>query len=207
MDSFYNDDELKEIGLKSIGQNVLVSRKCSLYGCGGISLDSNVRIDDFCILSGRITIGNYVHIAAGTYLYGGDAGIVIEDYSTLSSRCAVYALTDDYSGNSMTNPMVSERYRDVFSSQVKIESYVIIGTGCTILPGIHIGEGCAVGAMSFVNKNLESWTMYKGIPATAYKKRMKKMMYNHDSESGGYCLSKAHYCSNLKSLLRKGRAA
>ena len=71
MDSYYSEEELNNIGFKSIGTNVKLSKKSSIYGANEISLGNNVRIDDFCILSGKIRIGNYIHIAAYSALYGG----------------------------------------------------------------------------------------------------------------------------------------
>lgn len=71
MNSFYTENELNELGLKAVGENVNISKKASLYGCSEISIGNNVRIDDFCILSGNIKIGDYVHVAAYTALYGG----------------------------------------------------------------------------------------------------------------------------------------
>ena len=76
MNSFYSPEELKTLGLKEYGENVLISRKASIYGAGNISLGSNVRIDDFCLLSGKISLGNYVHIAVGSMLFAGSEGIV-----------------------------------------------------------------------------------------------------------------------------------
>lgn len=111
MNSFYSQEELSEIGLKSYGINVLLSKKVSIYGASNIFLGSNVRIDDFCILSGKITIGNYVHIASHAALYGANSGITMEDFSTLSSRVAVYGISDDYLGVSMTNPMIPKEYK------------------------------------------------------------------------------------------------
>ena len=75
MNSFYSPEELKSLGLKEYGENVLISRKCSIYGAENIRLGSHVRIDDFCVLSGKVELGNYVHIAASCLLYGGSAGI------------------------------------------------------------------------------------------------------------------------------------
>ena len=106
MNSFYSEYELEILGLKKYGKNVLISKKCSIYGAGDIEIGDNVRIDDFSILSGKLTLGNYIHIAAYTALYGGNVGITIDDFSTISSRGVVYAISDDYSGNTMTNPMV-----------------------------------------------------------------------------------------------------
>ena len=110
MNSFYSPEELGALGLKEYGENVLISRKCSIYGAENIRLGSHVRIDDFCLLSGKVELGSYVHIAAGCLLFGGSAGIRFEDYSTISSRGAVYAVSDDYSGEHMTNPMVPEAF-------------------------------------------------------------------------------------------------
>ena len=49
--SFLNDEQLKDLGLKSYGKNVIISDKASLYNAKNISIGNNVRIDDFCILS------------------------------------------------------------------------------------------------------------------------------------------------------------
>ena len=95
MNSFYSPEELKSLGLKEYGENVLISRKCIIYGAENIRLGSHVRIDDFCVLSGKVELGNYVHIAASCLLYGGSAGITFGDYTTISSRGAVYAISDD----------------------------------------------------------------------------------------------------------------
>jgi galactoside O-acetyltransferase len=64
MADFYTVEELKELGLKSCGHNVLLSKKASLYGINKIEIGNNVRIDDFCILSGSIKLGTNIHIAA-----------------------------------------------------------------------------------------------------------------------------------------------
>lgn len=83
--SFYSEEELKEIGLKSYGKNVLISRNATIYGADKISIGDNVRIDDFCILSGNISLGSYIHIAAYCGLFGGDAGIIMEDFTDRKS--------------------------------------------------------------------------------------------------------------------------
>ena len=108
--SFYTDEELSKIGFKVIGKNVLISKNTSIYGAEKISLASNIRIDDFCILSGKIEIGNHVHIGAGSYLMAGNEGICLQDFSGLSQQVCIYALSDDYSGNSLTNPTIPNKY-------------------------------------------------------------------------------------------------
>ncbi len=176
MTSFYSRDELLGMGFASLGNEVYISRKASVYGAENISVGSHVRVDDFVVLSGNITIGDYVHIAVFTSLFGGDAGIVVDDFANLSSRVAIYARSDDYSGEFMTNPMVLEKYKNTLESKVTIGKHVIIATGSTVLPGVSLGTGSAVGAMSLVKKDVEPWTIVAGIPAKYRKPRSKKLL-------------------------------
>lgn len=178
MNSFYTINELKETGLNlpGGGENVLISKKASIYGAENITIANNVRVDDFCILSGKITVGEYVHIAAHCVLFGGEKGIVLENFSGVSSRCAIYAESDDYSGNALTNPTVANEYRNVLGGQVVLRKHVIVGTGSCILPGVDVGEGTAVGSMSLVTKPLEEWSVYAGIPCKRIKDRSKKLL-------------------------------
>lgn len=176
MNSFYTIEELKNIGFKNLGDNVLISKKASIYGAGNISIGSNVRIDDFCILSGKISIGNYIHIAAYSALFAGDAGIVMEDFSGLSSKCIVYASSDDYSGEFLTNPMIDNQYRNVISKKVTVEKHSIIGSNSTILPGVTIKEGTSIGACSLITKDCDEWGIYVGVPAKRIKERSKKIL-------------------------------
>lgn len=176
MSSFYSREELMEIGFKSIGEDILISRKASIYGAGNISIGNHVRIDDFCILSGKIVVGNYVHIAAATLLFGGQAGIILKDFTGISSRCAVYAESDDYSGISMTNPTVPNEFRKVTGGTVTLEKHSLVGSGCTILPNVTIGEGTSVGSMSLVNKTLDDWGIYVGIPCKRVKNRSDNLL-------------------------------
>lgn len=175
-DSFYTEKELKEIGFAHVGHDVMISRKASIYGAKDIWIGNHVRIDDFCVLSGKITFGNYIHVAVSTVLFGGKAGIVFEDYTGISSRCAVYALTDDFSGNYMTNPTLPDKFTNVIEKEVVIGKHAIIGTGSTILPGVTIGEGCAFGAMTLITKDTVPWGYYMGYQCIKVSERSKKLL-------------------------------
>ncbi|KOA21342.1 dTDP-4-amino-4,6-dideoxy-D-glucose acyltransferase [Clostridium homopropionicum DSM 5847] len=176
LNSFYSKEELNNIGFQKVGTNVLISRKASIYSPKYISLGNNVRIDDFCVLSGKIDIKDFVHIACFCCLFGGDEGIYIGNYTTLSSRISVYAKTDDYSGEFMVNPMIPKEYTNIISKKVFIGDNVIIGTGSVILPGVNIHDGVACGALTLVNRDLESWSINVGIPVRKSKNRSKKLL-------------------------------
>lgn len=176
MTSFYSDEELKNIGFKKIGVNVSLSRKASIYGADNIEIGDHVRIDDFCILSGKIKLGIYIHIAPYSALFGGVSGIEIEDFAGLSSRCVIYGDSDDYSGEAMTNPMIPNSYRHVTGGRVTLKRHVILGTGVSVLPNITVGEGTAIGSMSLVSKSLDPWGVYAGIPCKKLKDRKKDLL-------------------------------
>lgn len=172
---FYNKEDLEKIGFKSLGENVLLSDKASIYSPEKISIGSNVRIDDFCILSGDIKIGNYVHIAVFSAFFGG-AGIKIDDFSTTSSRVSIYGVSDDYSGGTLTNPTIPEKYKNVKKEKVLIKRHSIIGAGTVILPGVTLEEGTAVGSNSLILKSTKSWGIYAGTPAKRIKERKKDLL-------------------------------
>ncbi|QRZ33793.1 acyltransferase [Lactococcus lactis] len=174
--SFYSKKELENLGFKSIGCNVSISKKSSIYGINNISIGDNVRIDDFTILSGKINIENNIHIAAYSALYGGTKGIFLKDFSNISSRVTIYAVSDDYSGESLTSPMVPEKYKTLDESPVIINKHVIIGSTSVILPGVDIGEGCAIGSLSLVKNSLKPWGIYAGSPVKKVKSRSKKII-------------------------------
>lgn len=176
MTSFYLEEELKDLGLKQYGKDVRISRKCSIYGAENICIGNHVRIDDFCLLSGNIVIGDYVHISAYASMFAGTSQIEIGDYVAISSRIAIYAESDDYSGESMVNPMVPEQFRHVVSENVIVGRHVIIGTGSTVLPGVTVGEGASVGAMSLINKDILPWTINAGIPCRKIRERSRKLL-------------------------------
>ena len=147
MTSFYSKEELSQLGFKSLGDNVLISRKASFYGISRIFIGSNVRIDDYCVLSsgkGGNHIGNFVHIAIFASLQG-EGKITLEDFVGISSKVSVYSSNDDYGGEFMTNPTVPSKFTGVTHADVTICRHALVGSGSVILPDVTIKEGAVVG--------------------------------------------------------------
>lgn len=125
-----------------------------------------MRIDAYTVLSaglGGIRIGNYVHLAVGVSILG-SAGVEIEDFCGLSAKVSVFSSSDDYSGGALTNPMVPLCFRNVTSAPVVLRRHAIIGAGAVIMPGVTIGLGAAVGALTFVNKDIPALMIVSGNP-------------------------------------------
>lgn len=174
--NFCTEEEIKKLGLKEVGSNVLISRDAHFYSEELISIGDNVRIDDFCILSGKIKIGSHIHIGAGTTLIAGNAGIEMEDFSGLSHRVNVFAITDDFSGHALIGPMVSGKFRNVKEGKVLLRKHSIVGVASVVLPNVTLEEGSAIGAMTLVPKSTLPWKIYLGIPARMIGERSQDIL-------------------------------
>ena len=176
---YYTELDLKDAGFKSLGENISIAKNCTFIGLPNISIEDNVRIDGYCSViaagSGYVNLGSYVHIGGYCALYGG-SGIIMDDFSGLSQGVRIYSGTDDYSGEYLTNPTVPKKYTRVAQGEVVLRRHVIIGSGSVILPGITIGEGASVGALSLVNKSLDDWGVYFGAPAKRLRSRSKNLL-------------------------------
>lgn len=173
--SFLSPDELKGLGLKRYGANVLISRFARLYSVDRIEVGDNVRIDDFCILSGNIEIGSFVHISAYSAIYAREL-VRLMDYSGISPRVTIFSATDDFLGDYLIGPMAPEGSSRLISGPVTLEKFVQIGASSVILPNLTIKEGSVVGAMGLVNKDLDAWGIYAGIPAKRIRERNKGLL-------------------------------
>lgn len=176
--AYLTQKQINEMGFKHVGENVLLSDKSSYYNCKNISIGSNVRIDDFCILSageGGIEVGNFVHIAVYSLLIGAGK-ISIKDFVSISSRGSVYSSNDDYSGEFMMNPTLPSEFTNVVSGEIFIDKHVAIGSGAVILPNVHLKVGASIGALSLIVRDCESFYTYSGVPARKMMKRKENIL-------------------------------
>jgi acetyltransferase-like isoleucine patch superfamily enzyme len=174
--SYYTQKQLEELGFKYIGKNVKISNRASIYNHNQIEIGDNSRIDDFCLLSGKINIGRNVHVTPTCLIAGGEKGVILENFSTLAYGVHVFTQSDDYSGRTMTNSTIPKQFKNEFMKKVLIKEYSIIGAGSIIMPGVVIEEGTAIGAMSLVLKSTESWSIYVGNPAKKLKDRKEDLL-------------------------------
>jgi dTDP-4-amino-4,6-dideoxy-D-glucose acyltransferase len=176
--SWLTDKQITKMGFASVGNNVRLSDKASYYNCQNIQLGNNVRVDDFCVLSagaGGIKIGSYIHIAVYCSIIG-SGSIILEDFANLSARVCVYSSSDDYSGMAMTNPTVPSEFTNVEHADVKIGRHVIIGAGSIVLPGVVLEDGVAIGALSLIKKDCQSFSIYGGSPAKRIGDRKRNLL-------------------------------
>ena len=174
--AYLSREALEAMGFARLGRNVKISDKASIYEPEKMEIGDHCRIDDFCVVSGRIVMGRNVHIAPLCLVAGGTPGITLEDFSGLAYHAQVFAQSDDYSGTTMTNPTVPAAYKSEIRKPVHLGRHSIVGSGAVIAPGVILGEGTAVGALALVHKSTEPWSVYAGIPARRIKERYRNLL-------------------------------
>lgn len=174
--AFLSDHSLVLMGFKKLGTNVRISDKASIYNADQIEIGDNSRIDDFCVLSGKISLGRNVHIAVFCNLAGGEMGIIMEDFSGLAYGVQIFTQSDDYSGRTLTNPTVPDKYKNETKKAITLKKHSIVGAGSMIFPGVTLEEGTSIGAMTLVTKSTEPWSIYFGTPAKKVKDRHHELL-------------------------------
>ena len=174
---FITDDQLRGEGFRSLGTNVAIHEDVNIFGVENLSIGSNVRIDAYVtiIATGPVNIGSHIHIASYSLLSGG-AGITMHDFSAISHGVKVYSRNDDFSGKRLTNPTVPAKYTGVKEGPVTLGRHVIVGSGSVIMPGVTIGEGSSVGALTLVGTSLPEWGIFFGSPLRKVGTRSKELL-------------------------------
>lgn len=118
-----------------------------------LQIGENFELGDYChiVAVDRVKIGNNVMVASKVF---------ISDCNHGSYSCS--------EGGS--EPSEPPRYRALSSSPVIIGNNVWIGDNAVILAGVHIGDGCVIGANSVVNHDIETNTIAVGVPARVVKR-------------------------------------
>ena len=107
----------------------------------------------------NIKIGKNVFINA-CCRFQDQGGIEIGDGSLIGHNTTIATLNHDF------NPA---KRQNLTPRPVKIGKNVWIGSDCTILPGVEIGDGAIIGAGSVVTKSIPANTIAVGNPARVIK--------------------------------------
>lgn len=163
---YFTAEELIGIGFSKVGADCQISRKSSFYAISG-RIGDRVRIDDFCIFKGHVDIGSHIHVAAFCSVSGAAAAVQLKDFCTLSNRVSIFTGSDDYTADTLNNSQLPDAYTTVRTGAVTIGSAVLVGAHSVILPGVTIGDGGSVGAMTVVNRSIPPGGMVRAPAAVA----------------------------------------
>lgn len=111
-------------------------------------------------------IGRDVYIADGLMIVEELAdrdNVVIGDRVSIAPRVTI--VTSSHPNNSRIRP-----FAPVASGRVVIEDDAWIGAGAILLPGVRIGRGAVVGALSVVTGDVGEFTIVAGQPAAPLRR-------------------------------------
>lgn len=169
---FFNLSELKYLG-----KNTIIGKTVRIRYPHLVSIGDNCIIDDFTYISTALELQGYNHISSGCKVIGGaNSKLIMRPFSTFSPNVVIAAGSDDYISGIAT-PLVDMEFKGkVEYGTVIIGKHSIIGSGSVVLPNVIINDGASVGALSLVNKDLDDWFLYAGIPAKKIKERSKSQI-------------------------------
>ena len=175
--ALYSRDTLENMGFKHLGDHVQVDSSVIFIKPQNISIGHNTRIDANTVISGAgsIHIGKHVHISCHVAILG-QGEVVLGDYCGLSAKVSIFSSNDDYSGEYLTGPTVPETYKNVHTSRVRVGHHAVVGAHSVVLPGVEIGDGSAIGALSLVKSSIDDFAIAVGTPAKVVKKRSDKVL-------------------------------
>lgn len=164
--------------LKYCGTNVIIGKTVRIRRPQDTVIGDNVIIDDFTYISAPLEVGDYSHIGPNTSIIGGCSSVTIGNFVEMAPGCNIVAASNDYRHGSLVGPCIpeiSEGVEILDSAPVCIDDFALIACNCTILPGVHVPEGMAIGAYSLVKrKSYNKWSLYAGIPCRLLGERDKE---------------------------------
>jgi acetyltransferase-like isoleucine patch superfamily enzyme len=115
-------------------------------------------VDVYSVLGGKVSIGKFCSIADGVR-------IIMSDHNTNWITTYPIGLTDTTKKIKLNIPY------NINKGDVKIGNDVWLGSECTIMSGVTIGDGCIIGAKTVVTKDMEPYSIVVGNPGKIVKKR------------------------------------
>lgn len=145
-------------------KNIKIGRNFTAgFGCRieAFPLSEDNRI---CISIGKdVQINDYVHIGAvGSITIGDNVLMASKIYISDNNHGSYDELISDH-------PMSIPIDRKAICKPVVIGDNVWLGESVCVLPGVTIGEGCVVGALSVVTKSIPPYSIAVGNPAKVVK--------------------------------------
>ena len=158
-----------ECGPARIGKSSILRKGTVIYG--DVTAGDYLQTAHYSVIRAMVRMGDYCHLGNQSTIEGvvrlGD-GVRIMSHVYIPSRTwvgdhvfigpGVMFLNDRYPGR--RDPMPTPR-------GATIEDDVMIGGGCTILPGVTIGERSFIAAGAVVNKDIPPRSFVVGAPGRA----------------------------------------
>lgn len=108
----------------------------------------------------NLQMGDYSVLGPNCNCYN-QGMIVLENYASVSQFTHLVTGTHDFNSKSF----------NLYTRPIRVCAEAWIALGGYVGPGVTIGEGAVLGAMSVTRQDLEPWMVYAGNPAVCVSKR------------------------------------
>lgn len=176
----------------SLGRKCTICKPMYLLHPENMYLGCRVRIREYArietitnyngqMFTPKLMIGNNVSFEQGIHLICADS-IKIGSNVTVSAYVMIMDTSHDYNdlGRSVLEQHLS-------TNSVEIEDSCFIGFGARIMPGVHLGKHCVVGANAVVlgGKQYQDYSILAGVPARCMKRYdVEGKMWRKTDENG-----------------------
>jgi len=167
-----------------IGENVKIRSGSVIYH--GTKIGNNSMVGHNTVIRENTTIGHDTYIGS-LVMFEGDTNV--GNYVGINAQVHItkFCSIGDYTFISPLFIGANDQamsYRRAGHGQNLVgfttEQYVRIGAGVTVLPGIHFGEGCIVGAGSVVTKDVPPYKLVMGVPARVIRDAPRDEIVHRD---------------------------
>ncbi len=124
----------------------------------------NINIEKGATFGRRLSIGNNSGLGVNCIIQG---TVSIGDNVMMGPDVLIYTTNHEFQNKDV--PMQKQGYQP--ERPVSIGNDVWIGARVIILPGVHIGDGCVIGAGAVVTKDVPAYSVCTGNPAKVVKER------------------------------------
>lgn len=134
-----------------IGDSVKVGDRCrftTYQAHDQITIGENTSIHGDCHINGEVEIGRGCLIARNIFLASNSHQFRLAPQLTIREQDAL-----------------AQKQGLKTSQKITIGHDVWLSWGCVVLPGVHVADGCVIGANAVVTKNTEPYGVYGGVPA------------------------------------------
>ena len=143
-----------------LGTNVKIADFVNLYGC---QIGDNTKIGPFVEIQKNARIGKSCKIQSHTFIC---EGVTIEDHVFVGH--AVTFINDRYPrATNESGGLQTEE--DWIVEPTLVEKGASVGSGCTILSNVTVGEKAIVGAGSVVTHDVPPNSIVAGNPARVFR--------------------------------------
>ena len=143
-----------------LGKDVKLSRFINLYGC---EIGDETKIGAFVEIQKNSTVGKRCKISSHTFVC---EGVTIEDNVFVGHNVA---FINDSLPRATTGEGEMQTEADWKVERTYVKKGASIGSGCTILANVTIGENALVGAGSVVTKDVPPNAVVYGNPARIHR--------------------------------------